>query len=358
MQPMIRRVNLGKNSYNVIIGDKLPNLGKEMRKTGLKGNILVFSHPRIMHLHGKFLLEGLGQRKQRATVCEIPEGESSKSKEGLDLIFRAFEKNKIERKDIVICFGGGVIGDLVGYAAASWSRGINVVQVPTTLIAQTDSSIGGKTGIDWGRIKNKVGAFKQPKLVFMDVSILSTLSKRQFSNGMAEVIKYGLLDENIWTHLLYYKSDIAARDLKTLADIVWKCANLKCDIVEKDEFDTKGIRAKLNLGHTVGHAVEGASNFKLLHGEAISLGLIAAARLSIKKLGLSCVSIENLANLLNYFDLPISFEGQNKDLAIKLMYSDKKVEDGKPRFVLFKTEGKVSFPHKVREKEVREAMDI
>ena len=357
-QTLTRKIALGERSYNVIVGDKLSNLGEEMSKPGLKGKALILSHPRIMRLHGKALIEGLRNHFDTA-ICEIPEGEKYKSREGLDLVFNAFEKNKIKSKDIIILFCGGVIGDLGGYAAASWSRGIkNIIQVPTTLIAQTDSSIGGKTGIDWGRIKNKVGAFRQPNLVFIDISTLSTLSKRQFNNGMAEVIKYGLLNEKIWNLLQSNKSGILARNPEILAKVIWECTNLKCDLVENDEFDTKGIRAKLNLGHTVGHGVEGASNFKLLHGESISLGLIAAARLSMKKLGLDKIYIIELVNLLKYFDLPISFEGHNKKLILDLIKYDKKIENGKPPpFILFDKIGNATFPHYVTEKEIRQTLN-
>ena len=150
-RPSVRRVKLGKNSYNLVVGGKLSNLGKEMSKLELKEKILVLSHPRIMHLHGKPLLEGL-RGYFKTIICEIPEGEKSKSEKELSRVYNACQKNKIERKDAIICFGGGVIGDLGGYAAANWSRGIPVIQAPTTLISQVDSSIGGKTGIDWKKM--------------------------------------------------------------------------------------------------------------------------------------------------------------------------------------------------------------
>ena len=354
-QILARKLELGERSYNILVGDKLSNLGKQMSKIGLKGRTLILSHPRVMYLHGKPLIEGLRNHFE-TVICEIPEGERSKSEKGLSIIYNFCQKNRLERKDIIICFGGGVIGDLGGYAGANWSGGINIVQVPTTLVAQVDSSIGGKTGIDWGDIKNKIRIFKQPKLVFADITTLPTLSQRQFSNGMAEVIKYGLLDERIWDFINLNKSHILSRNPSILAQVVWECANLKCNIVEKDEFDQKGIRANLNLGHTVGHGIEGASKFKLLHGEAISLGLISAAILSTKKFQLSHETTTALVELLEFFGLPTRLGQLDKRKIIELIYSDKKVEDGKLCFVLFEKIGDASFPHYVTEDEVRRTL--
>jgi len=353
IQPKVRKVNLGEErSYNVCF-DKLSKLGNEMSNLGLKGKALILSHSRVMKLHSKLLLEGL-RPYFKTSVCELPEGEKTKSEDGFSKVLDYCQKNEIERKDTIICFGGGVIGDLGGYAAANWSRGTNVVQVPTTLLAQVDASIGGKTGIDWKGIKNKLGAFKQPKLVFTDITTLSTLSSRQFNNGMAEVIKYGILNAEIFSTLNSYKlgTELESRVSDCLSKIVWMCANLKCDFVEKDEFDLNGIRAKLNLGHTLGHAVEGASNFELLHGEAVSIGLAAAARLSARKLGLSFQDLKMIHSLLVWFNLPTKMKELDKKRVMGLMLSDKKVEDGKLNFVLFNKIGNVTFPHHITEKEV------
>ena len=354
MKQTVRKLRLADRSYDIRTGS-LFDLGAKAADADLKGKVLVLSHQRIMRLHGKPLLEGL-KRYFDATICEIPEGEKSKSETGLSAVYNACQRGRLEKNDTIVCFGGGVVGDLGGYAAANWSRGINVVQIPTTVVSQVDSSIGGKTGIDWKKIKNKIGAFKQPRLVFIDTSTLSTLSKRQFNNGMAEVIKYGLLSEKVW-RLLYEYESIAARNLPVLEDIIWECANLKCDVVEQDEFDTKGLRAKLNLGHTVGHAIEGASNFRLLHGEAISLGLVAAAKLSIKRVGFGIGRHAALLRLLRHFNLPTSLKDVDKKEVMKIMLSDKKVEGGKLRFILVERIGKVTFPHVVSEKEVRKVLD-
>jgi 3-dehydroquinate synthase len=349
-----REIKLGERSHRLVFG-KLSDIGSEMSKAGLRKKALILTHPRIMRLHGKALLEGLEGFK--TAICEIPEGEETKSEAGLTLVYEACNRNGLERNDAVICFGGGVVGDLGGYAASNWCRGINIVQVPTTLIAQVDSSIGGKTGIDWHGIKNKIGAFKQPKLIFTDTSVLSTLSDRHFSNGMAEVIKYGLLNASIWAGLNARKHKILARDLESLTGMVWICANLKCDTIEQDEFDQEGIRAKLNLGHTIGHAIESASRFRMLHGEAVSIGLIGAARLSMDKASLSRGETAKLRSMLRYFGLPVKSLNMNKDRIIELMHFDKKTSDGKLRFVLIREIGRVSFPNEVSEEEVKKVLD-
>jgi 3-dehydroquinate synthase len=349
---MSREIKLGDRSHRLVFG-KLLDLGKEMSKTGLKGKALILTHPRIMRLHGKHLIRGL--KGFKTMICEIPEGEKSKSEAGLARVYESCSRNRIERDDTIVCFGGGVIGDLGGYAASNWSRGMNIVQVPTTLIAQVDSSIGGKTGIDWHGIKNKIGAFKQPRLIFTDTSVLSTLSDRQFRNGMAEVVKYGILDMKIWLMLLH-KRDILARNAEKLNELVWACANLKCDVVEKDEFDVNGQRAKLNLGHTIGHAIEGASNFKLLHGEAVALGLIAAAKLSMIKRAIQEPDTP-IHRMLESYGLPTKLKNIDKDRIIELMLNDKKIKEGKLRFVLIKRIGCVSFPNEISEKEVKKVLD-
>jgi len=351
---MSREIKLGAKSHKLIFG-RLSDLGSEMSKAGLKGKALILTHPRIMRLHGKALLKGL--KNFNTSVCEISEGEKSKSETGLAHIYESCNKNKVERTDSIVCFGGGVVGDLGGYAASNWSRGMNVVQVPTTLIAQVDSSIGGKTGIDWHRIKNKIGAFKQPRLIFTDTSVLSTLSDRQFKNGMAEVVKYGVINKKIWL-MLVHREYILARNAKKLNELIWSCANLKCDVIEKDEFDLQDHRAKLNLGHTVGHSIEGASNFKLLHGEAVALGLIAAAKLSVMKLRFeSNILSDTLIYVLKLYGLPTKLKSIDKSKIIELMLRDKKVKDGKLRFVLIKEIGNVTFPNEVSVKEVKKVLD-
>jgi len=348
-----REIKLGERSHRLVFG-RLPELGREMSDAGLSGKALVVSHPRIMKLHGKALIEGLGEFK--TNVCEIPEGEESKSETGLAPVLEACNRNRLERYDTIVCFGGGVIGDLGGYAAANWSRGVNVVQVPTTLIAQVDSSIGGKTGIDWKGIKNKIGAFKQPRLIFTDSSVLSTLPERHFRNGMAEVVKYGLLNAEFWNGMDIRKDLIRARDPKTVFELVWRCANIKCDYVEQDEFDQNGERAKLNLGHTIGHGIEAASAFRMLHGESVSLGLIGMAKLSAEMTFFGDDELPKLKGMLRHFGLPTKLNRIDRGSVIELMYSDKKVKDGVLRFVLLNRIGTATFPYEIGEGKVREAL--
>ncbi len=284
--------------------------------------------------------------------------EAAKSVPELEKIWEILAKNRVDRSGAIFAIGGGVIGDLAGFAAASFLRGIDFIQVPTTLLAMVDSSVGGKTGINLAAGKNLVGAFYQPKAVFADLKLLSTLPKREFSAGTAEIVKYGMLgDAALFADL--EAAGTLSWNSQTLPKIVRRCCEIKAEIVAADETETakENGRALLNLGHTFGHAVEKVAGYgKYRHGEAVSLGLVAAAKIS-EKLGFAAAGtlVERTKNLLKKNSLPIRLhEKLPLEKLISAMRSDKKVRSGTLRFVLLKRIGEAFTFSDVPEKIVEE----
>ena len=273
----------------------------------------------------------------------VPSGESSKCQEYLVKIWNFLAENKIDRSGFLFALGGGVIGDLAGFAAATFLRGISFYQIPSTLLAMVDSSVGGKTGINLSSGKNLVGSFHQPKAVWADLNLLDTLPQREFSAGMAEVVKYGLLgDRDLYEQLLARKETLNSKSFD-LVKIIRRCCENKAAIVEVDERETnsaEGGRALLNLGHTFAHAIESVSGYgTYLHGEAVSIGLLCAWRLSVE-LGELKEEEDEFINLMHLYDLPTSLSQPLKiDQLVRAMQSDKKVSHGKLRFVLMRNIG-------------------
>lgn len=261
-------------------------------------------------------------------------GESAKNLQNSEKALRWLAQSGASRNTSLVAVGGGVVGDLAGFVAASYMRGIPFIQIPTTLLAMVDSSVGGKVGIDLPEGKNLVGAFKSPENVFVNLSFLQTLPIRQFRNGMAEVLKCGfILDQDLWLKLDRF---ILSQSSSELESVVQRCIEHKANVVEADEFETKGIRAKLNFGHTIGHAIEQVLNYEsLLHGEAISIGMVLEARLG-EDLGVtpSGVSLQVARTLTNY-ELPCELPPEiDSELLLKAMYRDKKAIEGRLAFSL------------------------
>ena len=271
----------------------------------------------------------------------LPDGEEFKTLETLNKVFDALLEAKFDRTSTLIALGGGVIGDITGFAAASYQRGVGFIQVPTTLLSQVDSSVGGKTGINHELGKNMIGAFYQPKAVIIDVNTLDTLSNQEFSAGMAEVIKYGLLGNADFLSMLEANIEsIMARKKDLIIEVIFNCCQDKARIVELDEFE-KGKRALLNLGHTFGHGIENAFGYgNYLHGEAVSIGMVMAAKLSKDEGNLSHEETLRVESILSKADLPISINKTiDSETLITAMSLDKKSIDGKIRLVLLKSLG-------------------
>ena len=264
----------------------------------------------------------------------FPFGESSKN---LDTVYTLYEyliKESFDRKDILIALGGGVVGDLTGYAAATFLRGISFIQVPTTLLSMVDSSIGGKTGVDFLAYKNMVGAFHQPKLVYMNLNSLITLDSKEFCAGFGEIIKHGLIkDFSYYQWLKENAEEINRREVHTMYELISRSCYIKKEVVEQDPKEI-GDRALLNFGHTIGHAIEKLKEFKLLHGECVAIGMVAASYLSYLMKNLTLEEVKDIEKTISLFHLPTYVTGLKSEEVLNITKSDKKVESGKLKFIL------------------------
>jgi len=350
------KVELGSRSYDILIGrDLLAELGPRCRKLGLGSRCAIITDSNVAPHYGEETQRLLEASGFQTTIITIPPGEKSKSLKYVGACYDTMAKHRLERKSFVVALGGGVVGDLAGFVAASYLRGIPFVQVPTTLLAQVDSSVGGKTGINLKAGKNLVGAFYQPKLVLCDLATLDTLPERELRAGLSEVIKYGIIYDALFFRRLEEQLEGALkRDPAILAKIIARCCAIKAEVVSQDETET-GLRAILNFGHTIGHALEAISGYgKYLHGEAIALGQVCAARLSQKILGLPSADAERIRALLERAGLPIEahLTAAQKQKILAAMKLDKKVSAGEIKFVLARQLGKDEHGQKVPESEV------
>lgn len=338
------RVALKQNPYTIFIGSSiLTDIGKHLSGLALGDTAVIVTDPLIQRLHGDVLTRGLKRAGFNVKIFTVPAGEKSKSiQTASDLMKRAADYD-VFKKIFIAAFGGGVIGDLAGFAASVYKRGVPYVQIPTTLLAQIDSAIGGKAAVDLPVGKNLVGTFYQPKLVFSDVSLLSTLPKRQIRNGLAEAVKYGVIcDRKLFNYIAKNYARLLAGDSSALSSLVYRCSLIKARVVEQDEKETKGIRTILNFGHTIGHAIETAGGYHLYHhGEAIALGMRAAAEISYQLGMLKKQDGESLNKLLTNIGLPEYIEKLNLSKILSVMKHDKKFLAGRNRFVLAQRIGKV-----------------
>jgi len=353
------KVNLKQNSYDIIVGTNiLSQLGSTVKKLNIGKDALVITNPIVRKLYGTVMAKSLKKSGVSVKFFEVPDGEKSKSvKVAFDLIERVAHYDVLKRP-FIVALGGGVIGDLAGYVAAAYKRGIPYVHVPTTFLAQVDSSIGGKVGIDLKVGKNLVGAFYQPKVVFSDVTVLRTLPKRQLRNGLAEAIKYGVIyDGKLFEYLEKNFAKVLASDIKVLKSIVVRSSEIKADVVMRDEKETKNIRTILNFGHTIGHAIEAAGGFKVYqHGEAIALGMRIAADMSVNLKMFSAQSALRLNDLISHGGLPERIKKVKLSDIMRLMKHDKKFTTGKNKFVLVKRLGQVSVIEGVREDLIKKSI--
>ncbi|HEY3855086.1 MAG TPA: 3-dehydroquinate synthase [Verrucomicrobiae bacterium] len=357
----IVNVSLGKRSYPIHIGEEiLSELGTHCASLELGKRCAVISDTNVSRRYAKETLSSLKKAGFEAVLVTIPPGETSKSVKVVEQCYDQLAKHRLERKSFVIALGGGVVGDLAGFVAATYLRGIPFVQAPTSLLAQVDSSVGGKVGVNLKAGKNLVGAFHQPRLVLCDLATLKTLSAREFRAGLAEVIKYGIIyDEPFFARLERDLPLLLKRDVKVLSDVVARCCEIKADVVSQDETET-GLRAILNFGHTIGHAIEATSGYgKYLHGEAISIGQEMASALSIKVCNLQTGDAARIQRLFVRAGLPTSIKlspAQRRAL-INAMRLDKKVSAGEVKFVLASQIGKVAPGFKVDTKLIEQILE-
>lgn len=286
----------------------------------------------------------------------FPEGEASKNLDTVSGLYECLIENKFDRKDLLLALGGGVTGDLTGFAAATFLRGIDFIQVPTTLLAQVDSSIGGKTGVDFKAYKNMVGAFHMPKLVYMNISTLATLSEREFNCGLGEIIKHGLIkDKDYLGFIDVNKEGIKARNQEILKELIYGSCMIKKGVVERDPKE-KGERAMLNFGHTLGHAIEKKMNFTLLHGECVALGCIIALYISYQMGNISKEEYEENRALIEWFGYPTLPDSVSKEELVEITKVDKKMEQGVVKFIVLKAIGEAQIVKTVTDEMMTEAI--
>ncbi len=337
------KVELSGSSYEIRVGsDLLSRVGLWLKGNGLSGKAVIITDSNVRGLYANSLEEGLTHAGFDVTVLEVPAGEEQKSLETAGKLYHSLTDAYAERTTTVLALGGGVVGDLAGFVAATYMRGVPLVQVPTTLLAQVDSSIGGKTGVDFGRLKNVIGAFYQPELVVADMDTLKTLPEAELANGFAEVIKNAAVrNRDLFNYLEVNMAKAREIDPSVMENIVLEAARTKAEVVAKDEKET-GLRAILNYGHTIGHAVEAISNFRLKHGEAVAIGMMAAAKISRRMGLLQDNELVRLDGVIRQAGLPTKMPDLTRDEKEKLLEvikHDKKVLNGKVRFVLLKSIG-------------------
>ena len=332
-------LDLGDKSYPIYIGSGLLSDKSYLHKHIHGKQVMIVTNTTVAPLYLQSVCEQLND--YQVEIAILPDGEQYKTLETVNTIFDALLGAKFDRSATLIALGGGVVGDMTGFAAASYQRGVNFIQIPTTLLSQVDSSVGGKTGVNHELGKNMIGAFHQPQAVVIDVDTLDTLGQKEFSAGMAEVIKYGLLgNADFLQDLETNMSDLMNRDVKLIIDAVYRSCEDKARIVAEDEFES-GRRALLNLGHTFGHGIENTLGYgTYLHGEAVSVGMFMAVKLSELEGDLTAACVERVAQLLNQANLPCEI---NKEITEAQLFAamslDKKAIDGNIRLVLLRNLG-------------------
>jgi 3-dehydroquinate synthase len=347
----IVNVPLGNRSYDIKIGTGLlARLGAECARLRLDTRCAIISDTNVAPRYGKAAQTALTRAGFAPTLIIIPAGETAKSLKTIEACYNQLAAQRLERQSFVVALGGGVVGDLAGFVAATYLRGVAFVQVPTTLLAQVDSSVGGKVGLNLKAGKNLVGAFYQPRLVLCDLATLASLPMREYRAGLSEVIKYGIIyDASLFQRLERDLPKLLRREPRTLAAVVARCCEIKAEVVRQDETEG-GLRAILNFGHTIGHALEAISHYgRYLHGEAIALGQVAAARLSAQVLGLPAPEMDRIESLFQRAGLPtrVKLNAPQRQKLLAAMRLDKKVSGGEIKFVLARRIGAVEFGHKV-----------
>jgi 3-dehydroquinate synthase len=331
-------ISLGERSYPILIGAGLLASADVVGSHVKARDLLIVTNDRVAPLYLDRLRSTLAGKRTAAVI--LPDGEAYKTLETVGKVFDALTAERMNRDAAIVALGGGVVGDIAGFAAACYQRGIDYIQVPTTLLAQVDSSVGGKTGVNHPAGKNLIGAFHQPRCVIADPEVLNTLPEREFRSGLAEVVKYGLIrDPAFFAWLEGHTGELLSRDAGALSHAIRRSCELKAEIVGIDERE-QGLRAILNLGHTFGHAIETATGYgSWLHGEAVAAGMVLASDLSMRLGWMSNKDHERTVALLKRLELPVSAPKIGAGRALELMGMDKKVLAGKLRLVLMKSLG-------------------
>ncbi|MBI3306389.1 MAG: 3-dehydroquinate synthase [Candidatus Omnitrophica bacterium] len=348
--------------YRIVVGQGLlKKTGSLLKALGLRGKVFIVSQSRVAQLYAGPVKKSLRQNGFAVAEHNLPDGEEAKSEKELFQTYHDLLDKDFERRDIVLALGGGVVGDLAGFAASTFLRGVPFVNIGTTLLAQVDSSIGGKTGINLGQGKNLVGAFYPSRLVISDTEVLKTLPDRDLHASLAEVVKYGVIrDLKLFSLIEKKTEDILAKESSILEKLVLASARIKAGVVSRDEFETQGERMILNFGHTFAHAFEQTLNYrKLMHGEAVAIGMVCAARLANRLKLFPFSETSRLVRVLENLHLPVSLSGLDLDRQDILsgMLHDKKKRAGKLRFVLPTKIGRVIIRENIPSKLLKEVVD-
>lgn len=354
------QVGLGERSYPILIENGLmADIGNDLKKRSIAKRFVVIADTTVAKLYGDAVLASLAQAGLPTDLITFPAGEASKTLATVATLASRLAQTGLDRKDGLIALGGGVTGDITGFLASSYMRGIPFVQIPTTLLAQVDSSVGGKTGVDIPEGKNLVGAFYQPRAVYIDSQVLQSLPKAELLNGIAEVIKYGVIyDHDFFIFLENHRTAILALELPVLEQLIETCCSIKAKVVAQDEREAN-LRRILNFGHTIGHAVEADSGYQLAHGSAIAIGMIAASRLAVAKGMFSTAEATRLWDLIHAFGLPTTIPATaNRDKMKGYLLTDKKTVAGRPFFVLPTAIGHVKITDDVDEALIDQVLTV
>lgn len=334
-------INLGERSYPIHITSDYKGFAKTLKAAKLTGKLVIVTDSNVDKYQSETFIEALEASGLAAYKFVIPAGETNKNLETVKEIYEFLLQLKLDRNSTLIALGGGVVGDITGFVAATFLRGINFVQVPTTSLAQADSSVGGKVGVDFEGAKNVIGAFYQPKLVYMNVSTLKTMPKRDMISGLAEVVKHGIIrDAEFFEFIDYNVKKIFNFDDDVLQYLAKVNCSIKGYVVEQDEKES-GLRKNLNFGHTIGHAIESVSNFELMHGECVSIGMVGAFKLARRLEMIGEDTVTKVIGTLEKIGLPVRLRGLNVDKVYNQMFFDKKIENSKLLFILPKAIGEV-----------------
>jgi len=346
-----------KPCYDIVIEYDFSRLKAEMAPfMSDEKKICIVTDTIVKDIYADEVKDLLADSFAQVDVYALKHGEENKTLDCVKNLYEFLIQKGYGRKDILIALGGGVVGDMTGYAAATFMRGLDYIQIPTTLLSQNDSSIGGKTGVDFDGYKNMVGAFKMPLLVYVNLSTLKTLDERQYFAGFAEVMKHGLIkDQRFYIWLIENMYEICERDPDVLEEMILRSCTIKKNVVEKDPLE-QGERALLNFGHTIGHAIEKAKHFELLHGECVALGCIAAAFISWKRGMIRMEDYYEIRDMFVPFYLPISIDNVDPEEILKLTKSDKKAEAGTVKFILLSRIGRAVIDTTVTDDEILAAV--
>lgn len=343
--------------YPIYFENDFSNLSAAMEEEDLKGmKMCVVTDSNVAPLYLKTVMEELKKVSDQVTSFVFEAGEKNKNLNTVQQVYKHLIQHELDRKSILVALGGGVVGDLTGFVSATYLRGIDFIQIPTTLLSQVDSSVGGKTGVDLDQYKNMVGAFHQPRLVYMNMKTIHTLPAKEFACGMGEVVKTGLIcDASFFHYICENHEKLHALEFTTLAKTIRRCCEIKAGVVERDPKE-KGERALLNLGHTIGHAIEKLMDFQLLHGQCVGIGLVAAACISRNRGLLTEEEYKMIYDVCKLYDLPVTIQQLSAEEIISATKKDKKIEQGQIKFILMDGIGKSFIDKTITDEELKTAI--